>query len=102
MHNNKLDELKQNKLLEIFCDLVEIPSPSLSEDKVTAWIENFCKQNNLHFELDEYKNVFIKVEATNKNKKPILLSAHMDVVGDFSPINIQLEDNFIQTDGKEH
>jgi len=36
-----LNELKQNKLLEIFCNLAEIPSPSLYEDKVTAWIKDF-------------------------------------------------------------
>ena len=100
MHNNDINELKQHKLLKIFCDLVEIPSPSLSENKVTFWIEKFCSKNNLHFELDEYKNVFIKVEAKNENKKPILISAHMDVVGDFSPINLKLDGDFIQTDGK--
>jgi len=100
MHNNDINELKQHKLLEIFCDLVEIPSPSLSENKVTFWIEKFCSKNNLHFELDEYKNVFIKVEAKKPNKKPILISAHMDVVGDFSPINLNVDGDFIQTDGK--
>lgn len=94
-----LNNLKQNKLLKIFCDLVEIPSPSLCEDKVTAYIENFCSENNIHFELDEYKNVFIKIDAKNPNKKPIAISAHMDVVGDFSPINLHIEEDFIKTDG---
>lgn len=100
MHNNELNEIKQHKLIEIFCDLVEIPSPSLSEEKVTFWIEKFCSKYHLHFELDEYQNVFIKVPARNVNKKPILLSAHMDVVGDFSPINLQIDGDFIQTDKK--
>lgn len=94
-----LNEIRQNKLLNIFCSLVEIPSPSLYEDKVTEWIKGFCEENGLNFELDEYKNVIIKV-AANSDKKPILLSAHMDVVGDFSPVNITLEGDFIQTDGK--
>lgn len=94
-----LNELKQNKLLEIFCDLAEIPSPSLSEDKVIDWIKNFCKKNGIFYELDEYKNVFIKIEAKNPNKQPILLSAHMDVVGDFSPVNLKVDGDFIQTDG---
>lgn len=95
-----LNELRQNELLDIFCNLVEIPSPSLYEDKVTEWIKDFCTKNGLHFELDEYKNVLIKVEAKNPDKKPILLSAHMDVVGDFSPVNLKIEGDFIQTDGK--
>lgn len=95
-----LNELRQNKLLDIFCNLVEIPSPSLYEENVTEWIKAFCAQNGLNFELDEYKNVIIRVTATNLALKPILLSAHMDVVGDSSPVNLQVDGDFIQTDGK--
>lgn len=95
-----LSEIKQNKLLEMFCDLVEIPSPSLYEDKVISWIEDFCKKNGIPYEVDNFKNVFIKVRATNPDKKPILLSAHMDVVGDFSPVKLNVDGDFIQTDGK--
>lgn len=95
-----LNELRQNKLLDIFCSLAEIPSPSLYEDKVIDWIKVFCADNGLNFELDDYKNVLIKVEAKNPKLKPVLLSAHMDVVGDFSPVNLQVEGDFIQTDGK--
>lgn len=98
MHNN-IDELRQIKLFKIFLDLVEIPSPSLKEDKVIEYIQNFCKSNNINCELDDYKNIYINVAAKNQNKRPILLSSHMDVIGDFSPIKIQLEDNFIKTDG---
>lgn len=93
-----INDLKQHKLLEIFCDLVEIPSPSLSEENVTAWIKDLCQTNGICFEHDEYKNVFIKISAKNAQKTPVLLSAHMDVVGDFSPINLKIEDDFIQTD----
>lgn len=89
-----------HELIEIFTSLIQIPSPSLSEQKVTKWIEEFCKNNSIHFELDEYENVFLNVEATNTSKRPLLLSAHMDVVGDFSPINLQIEGDFIKTDGK--
>lgn len=89
-----------SELIEIFCSLVQIPSPSLSEDKVIIWIKDYCKKNGIIFELDEYENVFIKVPANCHEMQPILLSAHMDVVGDFSPINLKLEGEFIQTDGK--
>lgn len=95
-----LNELKQNKLLDIFCNLAEIPSPSLAEDNVISWIEAFCKKNKINYELDEYKNIFIKIETRNPKKQPILLSAHMDVVGDFSLINLNVNGDFIQTDGK--
>lgn len=95
-----LNEIRKHKLLEIFCELVQIPSPSLSEDKVIKWIENFCKKNNLSFELDDYENVLVKIKATNPDKKPILLSAHMDVVGDSSPVMLKTDGDFIKTDGK--
>lgn len=94
-----LNELNKHKLLEIFTNLVQIPSPSLSEDKVIKWIQDFCKNNNIHCELDSYENIFIKIAATNSDKNPILLSAHMDVVGDSSPVVLKVEGDFIQTDG---
>lgn len=98
MHNN-LNELKKNALLNMFINLVTRPSPSLKEDNIFNYIHSFCQVNNIPCRLDDYKNVIINVEAKNHNKKPILLSAHMDVVGDFSPVNLQIEDNFIKTDG---
>jgi di/tripeptidase len=98
MLSDKINKLKEHKLLEIFCDLVQIPSPSLSEDKVINWIQEFCLKNNIEYKLDEYKNIFIHVKAKNTQKQPILLSAHMDVVGDFSPVNLELEGDFLQTD----
>ena len=95
---NNINELKQNKLLEVFCELVQIPSPSLAEDNVISWIENFCKTNGISCTLDDFKNVHIKVEATNSQKQSVLMSSHMDVVGDASPINLQFEGDLIQTD----
>lgn len=94
-----LNELKQNMLLKIFCDLVKIPSPSLSENKVIDWIINFCETYGIPYELDKYQNIFIKIAAKDPLKQPILLSAHMDVVGDFSPVNLRVNSDFIQTDG---
>lgn len=94
-----LNELKQNKLLEIFCDLAQIPSPSLAEDKLIDWIVNFCQMNKIFCELDSYKNIFIKIEAKNPANQSVLLSAHMDVVGDFSPVNLKIDGDFIETDG---
>ena len=98
VHCNEINKLKQDKLLEIFCDLAQIPSPSLSEDKVIYFIQEFCVQNNIPCELDEYMNILIKIGAKNPQGQPILLSAHMDVVGDFSPINLEWEGDFLQTD----
>lgn len=94
-----LTEIYKHKLLEIFAILAQIPSPSLSEDKVIKWIEDYCKKNHLDFKLDDYENVYIKVPANTSDKRPILLSAHMDVVGDSSEVKLTVEEDFIKTDG---
>lgn len=99
MLNNTITDLNNHQLLEIFTNLVQIPSPSLLEDKEIKWIADFCKKNNLNFELDAYENVYIKIDSKNPDKKPILLSAHMDVVGDSSTIILKIDGDFIKTDG---
>lgn len=95
-----LELRKQNELVNVFCSLAEIPSPSLGEENVINWIVNYCKNNNLYCELDNYKNVYIKVDATDSTKQPILLSAHMDVIGDNSPVNLYLDNDLIKAEGR--
>ena len=89
---------KQHKLIDLFCELVSIPSPSLREEKVAQKILAIFKENNIEATTDEYGNIKAKVIATDSSKKPLLLSAHMDVVGDDSPINLKLNGNIIETD----
>ena len=92
---------KENEVLDIFCNLVSIPSPSLKEEKVIEWILNFCKSNGIDANTDSYGNVRINVPATDNAKEPIMLSSHMDVVGDDSPIEIYLdEEGFIHAKGR--
>ena len=98
----KLEKLrKENEVLDIFCNLVSIPSPSLKEDKVIDWILDFCNKNGINGKRDNYGNIYIYVPPTDVNKEPIMLSSHMDVVGDDSPINIYLDqENFIHAEGR--
>ena len=91
---------KQNELIDLFCSIAEIPSPSLKEEKVIDWICDYCKKNNLPYETDDYKNIYITIPTTDINKKPILLSAHMDVVGDDSPIIAYLDGDLIKAQGR--
>jgi len=96
-----LKELRNEKeLIDIFCTMAEIPSPSLKEEKVIDWICNFCKVNNLEFETDAYKNIYIRVGATDSSKEPMLLSAHLDVIGDDSPIIPRLEGDLIRANDR--
>ena len=96
-----LDELrKENDVLDIFCNLVSIPSPSLKEDRVIEWILNFCKANGIDGRKDDYGNVYINIPAADSSKEPLMLSSHMDVVGDDSPVNIFLDGDFIKAEGR--
>ncbi len=95
----KLNETSA-KLLNVFESLVKIPSPSLKEQKVSKWIMDYCAKHKIQAGLDDYGNVKINIPATDKTKKSMLLSSHMDVVGDSSPINVVKEGDFYKTDGK--
>lgn len=96
----KNNSLINSDVVEIFKDLAKIPSPPLKESKVANWILSFCKKNKINAELDSYKNIKINIQPTDNTKQPLLISAHMDVVGDNSPINIITDGNFLKTDGK--
>ena len=85
-------------VIGIFEDLVKIPSPSLSEYNVSQKIMEYTYSNGIEAHYDNYQNVIINIPATDKTKKPLLLSSHMDVVGNNSPINLQYNDGFIETD----
>jgi len=97
---NLSDLRKENEILDIFCELVQIPSPSLKEEKVIEWIKAFCEKNNINFRQDNYGNIYITVPATDETKEPIMISAHMDVVGDDSPIELQFDGQFIKANGR--
>ena len=89
-----------NELVDLFCTLAEIPSPSLKEEKIIEKICAYCNENNLECSTDEYKNIYIKVPATDETKEPVLLSSHMDVVGDDSPVCTYLEGDLIKAKGR--
>lgn len=84
-------------LIEIFKELVRIPSPSMEEENVSRRIVEILKNAGIEAKFDNYGNVYAKIEGGNKDKG-LLLSAHMDVVGDDTPVRIVENGNFIETD----
>ena len=97
----ELRELRnQNELVDLFCTLAEIPSPSLNEGKVIEWICKYCTGNNIECEKDDYENLYIRIPATDSTKEPILLSAHLDVIGDDSPVEAYLDGDLIKAKGR--
>lgn len=88
------------EILELFEELVKIPSPSLGEINVSEKIKAITYINGINAYYDDYQNLIIDVPANDENKKPLLLSAHMDVVGNSSPVNICYSEDrkYIETD----
>lgn len=91
---------KENELIDLFCNLAEIPSPSLKEEKVIDWICEYCKQHNLKYSLDNYKNILITIDPTDTSMDWLLLSAHLDVIGDDSPVKTFLDGDLIKAEGR--
>lgn len=92
---------KEHELIELFCNLAEVPSPSMHEEKVAQWIKDYCDKNKINCKLDDFGNVVINIPATDTTKAPLMLSAHMDVIGDDSPVKTYLdEDGNIHAEGR--
>ena len=87
-------------VISIFKELVTIPSPSLNEINVSNKILEYTYNNGINAYYDDYRNLIIRIPSNCDNKKPLLLSAHMDVVGNSSPINLKISDDnkFFETD----
>lgn len=85
-------------LINLFCTLAKIPSPSMREDAVAEKITAFFTENGIDCRRDATGNVYARVPATDSAKKPVMLSAHMDVVGDDRPVRIVEKNGFIETD----
>lgn len=93
---------KEHNLINTFCELAQIPSPSLKEELVADKIIEILRELGVSAKKDDYGNVIAKLAATQgyENTPALLLSAHMDVVGGSEPVNIRLSDcgKYIETD----
>ena len=98
----ELNEIrKEYGLVDLFCSLAEIPSPSLAEKKVAEYIKSVCDKDNIFCEFDDYGNVYINIPATDTSKPALLLSSHMDVIGDDSPVKTYVdEEGLIHAEGR--
>lgn len=96
-----INEFKEkNELYKIFIELAQTPSPSLKEEKVREKILEFLKHPNIKTIVDTYGNVIASIDPTDQTKKSLLISAHMDVIGDDSLINVKISEDgkFFETD----
>ncbi len=97
------EELRQKHgLLNLFLELCEIPSPPLKEAAVAEKIMQIFRENNITAEYDDYKNIIARIPGAGRYKdvQPLLLSAHMDVVGGSEEVITRVSDDgkYIETD----
>lgn len=99
---NLRDIRKKYRVIDLFVDLAEIPSPSFKEQALAETISEILSIHEIDSKFDSYGNIIAKIPASSdcKNVEPLLLSAHMDVVGGSDPVNVVLNGKFIETDKK--
>jgi len=87
-----------NKLINLFCKLVSIPSPSGKESAVTNFIKDYLEQKNIKTNIDDYGNLIATIPG-DVSLPTLLFVAHMDTVetGD-KPIKAIINGNIIETD----
>jgi len=98
-----LDELRRNsRLIDLFIELCEIPSPPLKEKELSDYILEIFKIHNINASCDKYYNIIAKIPAScgYNDVPPLLLSAHMDVVGGTEKVKVRLssDEQYIETD----
>ena len=87
-------------VIELFKELASIPSPSLKEKKLSEKIKEYTYINGINAYYDEYENLMVKIPKNDDTKYPLLFSAHMDVVGNSSPVYIRKSEDglYFETD----
>ena len=77
-----LSQIQPSHLWQLFEKICSIPHPSKHEQKISAWIQSWAKEQGLAVKEDAVGNLFIKKPATAgmENCQGVILQAHMDMV----------------------
>ena len=87
--------IDQERLINSFCDLVRIDSPSDEEEEVAQHLTARLSKLGLVVQRDAHGNVIASAAGDN----PLLLSAHMDTVEPGRGIKPQIQGDRIVSDG---
>lgn len=79
---SEIAKLYPNRLWEIFDNICAVPHPSKHEEKLTAWMMEWAKANNIECKQDATGNLIFRKPATKgmENRVPVILQAHVDMV----------------------
>ena len=87
--------INRERLVQTFCELVQIDSPSGEEEAVALDLDKRLTELGFKTRRDSYGNLL----ASDGGSAPILLSAHMDTVEPGRGIKPKVEGNRIVSDG---
>ncbi len=87
--------ISQERLVNAFCDLVRIDSPSGEEEAMAQHLSQHLSRLGFHVQRDDHGNVI----ASEDGQNPLLLSAHMDTVEPGRGIKPALKGDRIVSDG---
>ena len=87
--------IDQERLVNSFCEMVRIDSPSNEEEDISKHLEERLRNLGFQVQRDAYGNVI----ASEPGDEPLLLSAHMDTVEPGRGIQPQVRGDRIESDG---
>ncbi len=83
------------KDISLLKEVLSVPTVTYKEDLMVSFLDNWLKENNIDYYIDEYKNVYAtKQESLNLSEDfyfPCVIS-HTDTVHDIDQINIREEE----------
>ena len=74
--------LEPSALWNRFADLNAIPRPSKKEDRIRAWVMQYCTDLGMDVDRDEVGNVLVRKPATPgmADRSTVILQSHLDMV----------------------
>ena len=109
--DRNLKSLKPESVWARFAEIVRIPRPSHSEDKIRRYLVEFAESHGIEHCVDEAGNVYMRKEATAgmENRMGLIMQAHVDMVAqknkdkefDFEndPIDAYIDGDRVTADG---
>jgi tripeptide aminopeptidase len=102
-----IPKVNRDRMVDLFCKLVSIDSPSKKEVKVAEFIESHLKPLGVKTWRDNAGekiggncgNLHVRMPARNSNAPAVLFSSHMDTVMPGIGIKPQVDGDFIRSDG---
>lgn len=100
-----INYLEPKAVFSYFEEICNIPHGSGNVEKISDYLVDFAKKNDLEYIQDEAKNVIIKKPASEgyENVLPVIIQGHMDMVAVKKPdceIDLKTEGLKPVTDGK--